>query len=78
MLKMKIFFISVFLILNVSACQTVSNKIDEKVSEEEMIDMIENKVSKLPEEYGTRIMRKIKKIWNIIICKCSKDYIDFK
>ena len=32
---MKIFFISVFLILNVSACQTVSNKIDEKVSEEE-------------------------------------------
>ena len=33
----------------------------EKGSKEEMIDIIENKVSKLPEENGTRIMRKIKK-----------------
>jgi len=32
---MKIFFISIFLLLNLASCQTVSNKIDEKVSEEE-------------------------------------------
>ena len=32
---MKIFFILIFLLLNLASCQTVSNKIDEKVSEEE-------------------------------------------
>ena len=32
---MKFFFITLFLIFNITACQTVSNKIDEKVSEEE-------------------------------------------
>tara|TARA_X000001036_G_scaffold302991_1_gene282054 strand:+ start:967 stop:1266 length:300 start_codon:yes stop_codon:yes gene_type:complete len=32
---MKIFFIFVFLIINLTSCQTVTKKIDEKVSEEE-------------------------------------------
>ena len=32
---MKIVFILIFLILSLASCQTVSNKIDEKVSEEE-------------------------------------------
>ena len=32
---MKIFFILIFLLLSLASCQTVSNKIDEKVSEEE-------------------------------------------
>ena len=32
---MKILFIFVFLITNLTSCQTVTNKIDEKVSEEE-------------------------------------------
>ena len=32
---MKIFFIIVFLIINLTSCQTVTKKIDEKVSEEE-------------------------------------------
>ncbi|RPG93991.1 MAG: hypothetical protein CBE23_003100 [Candidatus Pelagibacter sp. TMED263] len=33
---MKIFFIFVFLIINLTSCQTVTKKIDEKVSEEEV------------------------------------------
>tara|TARA_X000000368_G_C22974844_1_gene687178 strand:+ start:169 stop:468 length:300 start_codon:yes stop_codon:yes gene_type:complete len=32
---MKFFFIFVFLIINLTSCQTVTKKIDEKVSEEE-------------------------------------------
>ena len=32
---MKFFFILVFLVINLTSCQTVSKKIDEKVSEEE-------------------------------------------
>ena len=32
---MKFVFIFIFLLLNLASCQTVSNKIDEKVSEEE-------------------------------------------
>ena len=32
---MKIIFLIFFLLINLTACQTVSNKIDEKVSEEE-------------------------------------------
>ena len=32
---MKIVFILIFLFLSLASCQTVSNKIDEKVSEEE-------------------------------------------
>ena len=32
---MKIVFIIIFFILSLASCQTVSNKIDEKVSEEE-------------------------------------------
>ena len=32
---MKIFFIFIFLIINLTSCQTVTKKIDEKVSEEE-------------------------------------------
>ena len=32
---MKFFFIFVFLVINLTSCQTVTNKIDEKVSEEE-------------------------------------------
>ena len=32
---MKIFFIFVFLIINLTSCQTVTKKIDEKVTEEE-------------------------------------------
>ena len=33
---MKIFFIFVFLIINLTSCQTVTKKIDEKVSEEKV------------------------------------------
>ena len=33
---MKILFISIFLIVNLTSCQTVTKKIDEKVSEEEV------------------------------------------
>ena len=32
---MKFFFILVFLVINLTSCQTVTKKIDEKVSEEE-------------------------------------------
>ena len=33
---MKTFFIIVFLVINLASCQTVTQKIDEKVSEEEL------------------------------------------
>ena len=51
---MKFFFIFVFLVINLTSCQTVTKKIDEKVSEEEaqLSKWLNRSEEKLKIEFG--------------------------